>query len=168
MIFDGGEMMAKGNGVLKIAGILLALFGILMVLWALVYGFLGAREFSQTDENTLRGLLMFYGFYGVMNGLFLIGVASFCIRNANVPEKWLRCLIYGLVILAIGVFNLLAMSASAGIMTKSSDFFPQWVGWGTVLTGGILLPLLVIIGGLLNKSTDRKSKGTDDSVLAEG
>ena len=159
--------MAKGNAVLKISGVLLALFGILSVLWALTYGFLGAREFAEGPQHVLTGLLMFYGFWGVMVGLFQIGTSALCIRQANVPEHWLRCIIWGVVCLIIGIVSLMALLSTAGMIDKGSEFYPQWFGFAIVIVGEVVVPLLVILGGVLNKISHSGSESRKDAEDAE-
>ena len=130
----------------------MGVFGILNVLWAMGYGFLGAHSLFGTEQTTLLGLLLFYGFFGTMNGIFQIAVASVCIRHANIREHWRRCFVWGVVTLILGVINLLALIAMCEMMTKGNPLYPQWYGFA-IVGGGIIMPVLATLGGYLSGPT---------------
>lgn len=151
--------MSKGSTVLRSTGIAMAVFGILNVLWSMNFGFLGVYAYAGSGQSTLQGLLMFYGFFGVMTGIFEIAVASVCFRQSKKAEHWLRCVIFGIVILVLGVINLLALLAASGMMTEAGELYPQWMGLMVVVIGGIFLPLFAILGGILNRPKTAVSEG---------
>ena len=144
-------MMAKGNAVLKITGILFIVFGLLNVLWALMYGFLGAIGFEKMGKEILTGLLILFGIYGVIYGIFQIGVGALSLRHSNIPKHWLRCVVWGIVMLVLGVICTILLHVTSGRMVKGTEAYPAWWGFAIVIVGGIVLPVLLILGGVLNK-----------------
>ena len=161
-------MMAKGNVVLKIIGILLILFGVLGILWAMYYGFVGALGFSDMGKSVVTGLLIFYGLYGILVGFFQIAAGALCIRHSNKPEHWLRCVIWGIVILILGIACYIVLKASSGMIHPDTQYYPPWFGFGIVIAGGIVLPVLMILGGVLNKlsyvKNPAKEAASEDSA----
>ena len=143
--------MAKGNDVLKIAGILLILFGILGILFAMMFGFVGAMNFDEMGKSILTGLLIFYGLLGILTGFFQIGVGATAIRHSNIAGHWLRCIVWGVVMLVIGICCTVVLFVCTGMIHKNSEFYPPWFCFAIVIIGCIVLPLLMIFGGILNK-----------------
>ncbi len=160
-------MMAKGNAVLKIAGILFIIFGLLNVLWALMYGFLGAIGFDEMGKEILTGLLVLFGVYGVILGLFQIGVGALSFRHSNNPKHWLRCVVWGIVMLVLGVLATVLMFVTSGRMVKGSEAYPAWWGFVIVLFAGIVLPLLMILGGFLNRISAKALKETEAEAVED-
>ena len=157
--------MARGNVVLKIAGILLIIFGIASILFAMMYGLLGAKGFSEMGKSIVTGILILYGLYGILNGFFQIAVGAVGIRHSNIPEHGTRCIVWGVVTLILGAACTFLLYVSAGMIHKASEFYPPWFGFAIVIFSGIVLPLMMIIGGILNKSMKRTAVKT---LEAEG
>lgn len=150
--------MAKGSTVLKIAGILMVIFGVLGILFAMLYGFVGALTYQQLGQETLTGLLVFYGLYGIMTGFFLIAVGAIAIRHCNKAEHWLRCVIWGIVVIAIGVICYILLHVTSGMMNPANAFYPQWFCYAIIIAGCFVFPVIMIIGGLLNRVTYKKTE----------
>ena len=153
-------MMIKGSTVIKMAGILMGVFGVLNVLWAMGYGFLGAHSLMGTTQTTLPGLMMFYGFYGVLCGIFQIAVASVCIRHAKIRAHWHYSVVWGIITLVLGVINLLALIAMCEMMTKGNPLYPQWYGFA-IVGGGIIMPILATLGGYMNGPASTVPEGRE-------
>lgn len=143
--------MAKGNVILKIAGILLVILGILGILWSMKYGFIGAQELSEMGKTVITGLLILYGLYGIFTGFFQIAVAAVAIRHSNKPEHGTRCIVWGSIVLILGILLLILLNVTSGMIHPDSDLYPQWYGKAIVVAGGIVMPVLIILGGILNK-----------------
>lgn len=148
--------MAKGTACLRITGILLIIFGIMSILFAMIYGFVGALAFDELGKDTLTGLLIFYGLVGILMGFFQIGVGAMCIHQAKREDHWTRCVVWGIVLLLIGIFCTILLFVTAGQIHVRSSYYPQWFAFVIVIVGGIVLPLLVILGGILNRSSHIK------------
>lgn len=143
--------MSKGTTCLKITGILLIIFGVLNILFAMMYGFVGAFGFDAMRKATLTGLLVFYGLFGILVGFFQIGVGAMCLHQSKREDRWLRCVVWGIVILALGIFCTILLFVTAGRIHEESGSYPQWFAYAIVIGGGIVLPLLVILGGFLHR-----------------
>lgn len=144
--------MSKGNACLKITGILLIIFGVMNILFAMMYGFVGAFGFDAMRKATLTGLLVFYGLYGILVGFFQIGVGAMCLHQSKREDRWLRCVVWGIVLLVLGIFCTILLFVTAGRIHEQSGSYPQWFAYAIVIGGGIVLPLLVILGGLFHRS----------------
>ena len=119
--------MAKGNTVLKVSGILLIIFGVLSILFAMWFGFVGALHFEDIGETTITGLLIFYGLFGGMTGFFQIAIGALAIRHSNKADHWLRCIIWGLVMLAIGVACFILLMDLSGMIRSYAMFYPPCI-----------------------------------------
>ncbi len=150
--------MTKGNAVLKVAGILLVLFGVAGILFAMFYGFVGALKFEEMGKDTLTGLLIFYGLFGILTGLFQIATGAVAIRHSNKANHWLRCVIWGIVMLLIGAACVIILYASSGMIHTASEYYPPWYCFAGLIVGCIVLPLSLILGGVLNKISYAKEK----------
>lgn len=162
--------MAKGNVLLKITGILLILFGILGIGWAMWYGFLGAYGMSEMKKEVITGLLIFYGLYGFLAGFFQIAVGSVAFRHSNKPERAVRCIVWGGIILLLGIGLFVILQVTSGMIHPDSSFYPAWYGKAIVIISGMVLPALMILGGILNKlsagSVGAKAGGESANELA--
>ena len=150
--------MAKGNTVLKVSGIPLIIFGVLSILFAMWFGFVGALHFEDMGETVITGLLIFYGLFGGFTGFFQIGVGALAIRHSNKAAHWLRCIIWGLVMLAIGVACYILLMDLTGMIRSYAVFYPPWYCFAIVFVGCLILPLIMILGGALNRITHLKEK----------
>ena len=108
--------MAKGNVVLKIAGILLIIFGILNVLWTMQYGFIGAMGFSEMKREVITGLLIFYGLCGILVGFFQIAIGAIAVRQSKKPEHGTRCIVWGAIALILGIFVFVLLKVTSGMI----------------------------------------------------
>ena len=158
--------MARGNAVLKIAGILLVIFGIVNMLLTMMYGFLGARGFSEMGKSVVTGLLILYGLFGVLASFFQIAVGSVGVRHSNIPEHGTRCIVWGVVTLILGGALTFLLYISSGMIYKTSEFYPPWYGFAIVIVSGIVLPILMIIGGVLNKSMKKPAQKAEEAAVA--
>lgn len=150
--------MAKGNTVLKVSGILLIIFGVLSILFAMWFGFVGALHFEDIGETVITGLLIFYGLFGGLTGFFQIGIGALAIRHSNKADHWLRCIIWGIVMLAIGVACFILLMDLTGMIRSYALFYPPWYCFAIVFVGCLILPLIMILGGALNRITHLKEK----------
>ena len=118
--------MAKGKAVLIISGILLILFGLLGIVFAMMYGFLGAMAFKEMGKSILTGLLILYGLYGVLTGFLQIATGSIAIRQSDKPAHWFRCFVWGIVMLVIGLVCNVLLYFSSEMIHKDSDLYPPF------------------------------------------
>ena len=163
--------MAKGNTVLKVSGILLIIFGVLSILFAMWFGFVGALHFEAMDEKALTGLLIFYGLFGGLTGFFQIAIGAFAIRNSNKAYRWVRCIVWGIIMLAIGIICFIFLLVICNMIKSYAVFYPPWYCFGIVIVGCLVLPLLMILGGILNRNTylkERAESAKIEDAIGEG
>lgn len=143
--------MAKGRVVLRVAGILLIIFGVLSELWAMLYGFTGALEYSETNQHVLTGLLVLYGLYGILTAFFQIAVGAVGVRQSGRPEHATRCIVWGIIVLLLGTGLFILLNVTGEMIPEASRFAPTWYGRAIVIIAGFVLPAFMILGGILNK-----------------
>ncbi len=158
--------MAKGNVLLKIVGVLIIIIGVLGILWAMYYGFLGALGLSEMGKVVITGLLILYGLYGIFTGFFQIAVGAIAFRHSKIPEHGTRCIVWGGIILILGIFLYVLLRVTAGMIHVDSDFYPKWYGSAIVITNGMVLPVLMILGGVLNLISAKQQLGPAGSAVS--
>lgn len=162
-------VMAKGSAVLKIAGILLIPLGIAGMLTAVLHGFVGALYFDELGRTALTTALILYAAAAVITGFFQIAVGAFEIRHSNKAYHWVRCLIWGIILLILGAVCFFLLLRATGMIHHGSSYYPPWYCFAIALVGGIVLPLLIIIGAVLNGITHKQYKKYKASgALAKG
>lgn len=126
-------MVAKGKTLLKIAGVLLIIFGLYsMVSAILVIVQSGAVGEAQGDPK-LTQLIRTMGLITLVGGSLQLAVGIICFINAAKTNRAMVCIVLALVMLVMQLGNLAAggLSIALGI--------------------GIMLSLLALTGGILNR-----------------
>ena len=128
------EQNTKGSGFLKVSGILLIIFGVLGIIFGIVGLILNttALIIGSTPKYISSIFLLLDSILGLIAGI--VGVV-----NANKPEKSMVCIIWGIIVAAVSVLG----SILTAFIDGNSPVF--------ALTAGLVLPILFIVGGLMNK-----------------
>ena len=146
-------MAAKGKTLLKVTGILLIIVASLGLLFALLALVTGSRAFAAGNYGSEAGVAVMkrgMGYMLLAGSAFLGGAVNltagiFGVNYAAHPEKAQRCLLVGIIAVALNVLLFLG-----NLVSFSSYAAPL----GNIL----LLPLLIcyVVGAVMN----RPGKGT--------
>ena len=68
----------------------------------------------------------------------------------------MRCIIvWGVIILILGVFQFVLLKVTSGMIYSTSVYYPRWYGTALIIICGIVLPVLIILGGVSNRVSFR-------------
>ena len=132
-------MEKKANGLLKVVGILMIIFGALGMIFGLIavigVGALAALLGADANVGLLTVAAILYLIGTIIT--FIAGIVG--VKNAAKPEKAQTCIIFGILAAAFSVLgNILTM-----------------VGGGSFnafgLLSGLVIPVLYLIGAFQNK-----------------
>lgn len=141
-------MAAKGKTLLKVTGILLLIVASLSLLFAVLALLTGSRAFAAGNYDSEAGVaVMKRGMsYMLLAGSSFLGGAAnlvagiFGVNYAAHPEKANRCLVAGMIAVALNVLLFLGNFVSFG-------------GYAAPLGNILLLPLLIcyLVGAAMNR-----------------
>lgn len=153
------EPVAKGNGLLKVAAILMTIVGGLSILVALFFivffGFLTTVMARNEDAVVAFGIAVI-----ILVGMVLLAVLELItgiigIKNVRRPERAVRCLVLGIIVLVIAVICI-------GILVASTNFSGDPVLMIVVYllcATAIVVPVLYVIGAAKNRSLYKVTAG---------
>lgn len=133
---------SKGSGFLKVVGILMIIFGSISLIVSIVY-VLGISAIAYVSSGELTsGMLYASGALLLLSSVaeFVAGIVG--VANCKKPEKATTCMAWGIIVavfcVAGQIFNLIG--------GKDFNIF--------YLFSGLILPVLYIIGAVLNKKSN--------------
>ncbi len=149
--------MARGNKILKASGMCMLVFGILQVFCAIFYGFVNAEMIADTGQNTVTGLLVFFGITGIVTGFIVMSSGASAFRNAKRSGRHLKCIICGAISLALGIFSLITLLQISSMSDIKQGPFPEWICLVCMIAGGVVLPAAMTAGAVLSRLSYARS-----------
>ena len=145
---------APGRTLLKVVGILLIVFGAIATLFALLAivggGALGimAANSGSADPATGAvviggGILIVVGIIALVSGIFNLIGGILGVKNCDKPEKAGSCFVFGIIMVALQVLNLIAGLLSGGDSSAFASILSSLLGF--------VLPVLYLLGAYKNK-----------------
>ncbi len=128
----------KGSGFLKVTGILMIIGGGLSIILGIV-SLLGLAVLASLLED--YGLWVFAAVLALVGAIIELVTGIVGCVNCKKPEKATACLVWGIIVAAITVVSEILSVVAGGEFSVVS------------LILGLVLPVLFIIGAVLNKKT---------------
>jgi hypothetical protein len=132
-------MTQTSNKLLKVTGILMIIGGGLGIIVGII-AVLGVGMLALTlGEEANLGLLTISAILALVSSVISLIAGIFGVSGASKPEKAQRCIVFGVLAIALAVLgNILNMAGG-------NSFSP------TSLLTGLILPVLYLIGAFQNK-----------------
>ena len=128
---------APGKGLLKVTGILFVIFAGISLIGAIIMvaggAILGAAVGGGAGA-ALAGVIILAVVLAFLLAILELIAGIFGIKNCDKPEKSTVCIVFGAIILALTIINIIA-----------SGFL-----WTSLF--GIVLPILYFVGAIMNKN----------------
>lgn len=150
------QKKAKGAGFLKVTGILMIIFGALSIIVSIIAA-IGVAALLLISDGAVSSTLL----YTAVTLLIVSAVAELVagiigVVNCKKPEKAGTCIAWGIIVAVFCVAGTILQSVGGGSFSVFS------------LISGLALPVLYIIGAVLNeKEYDAKSSNTQESGLPD-
>ena len=150
------QKKAKGAGFLKVTGILMIIFGALSIIVSIIAA-IGVAALLLISDGAVSSTLL----YTAVTLLIVSAVAELVagiigVVNCKKPEKAGTCIAWGIIVAVFCVAGTILQSVGGGSFSVFS------------LISGLVLPILYIIGAVLNeKEYDAKSSNTQESGLPD-
>lgn len=150
------QKKAKGAGFLKVTGILMIIFGALSIIVSIIAA-IGVAALLLISDGAVSSTLL----YTAVALLIVSAVAELVagiigVVNCKKPEKAGTCIAWGIIVAVFCVAGTILQSVGGGSFSVFS------------LISGLALPVLYIIGAVLNeKEYDAKSSNTQESGLPD-
>ena len=135
-----GVAETKGSGLLKFAGILLIIGGILGILLGLI-ALLGLAAWAgMTGNDHASNLPYVTGAFTLISAVLQLIAGVVGIKNCKKAEKANACIVWGAIIIVLCVIGSV-ITVAGGNAFPAATFFP-----------GLILPALYIAGAVKNKA----------------
>ena len=150
------QTKTKGTGFLKVTGILMIIFGALSIIVSIIAA-IGVAALLLISDGAVSSTLL----YTAVTLLIVSAVAELVagiigVVNCKKPEKAGTCIAWGIIVAVFCVAGTILQSVGGGSFSVFS------------LISGLALPVLYIIGAVLNeKEYDAKSSNTQESGLPD-
>ena len=130
-------MENKSNGLLKVAGILMIIGGIIGIIVGII-AVLGVGVLAALGASS--GLLTFSAILLIVGAIVQLIAGIVGAKNAAKPENAQKCIVFGVLVIALSVLgNILGLVAGGSFNFVS-------------LLSGLLLPVLYLVGAFQNKA----------------
>ena len=135
---------AKGRNFLKVTGILMIIGGAIGLILSII-ALLGVGALDYLSGGAVAGLLYASGIVALLGSVleFVAGIVG--VANSKKSHKATTCLVWGIIVAAMTVLS--TILALAG----GNSFGNQIAS----LLIGLVLPVLYIIGAVMNKKTQQ-------------
>lgn len=135
-----GVVETKGSGLLKFAGVLLIIGGVLGILLGLV-ALLGLAAWAGITGNDYASDLPYItGAFTLISAVLQLIAGIVGIKNCKKAEKAGVCIVWGVVVIALSVIGSI-ISVAGGNAFPAATFFL-----------GLILPALYITGAVKNRA----------------
>ena len=135
--------LARGNILLKIAGILMIIGAALSIILGVV-GVVGMVLYADDPAfNSAGPLPMIAAVIAVVGGILQLIAGIIGLKNSDYPEKAVTCIIWGFIVLVVNIVDQIISNIDSSSTSLTNTIF------GIVIS--ITLPILYLVGAFLNK-----------------
>ena len=132
------ETTPKGANFLKVCGILMIIGGAAAII-ASILGFAGIAVLASLGANS--ALLTVSVILALVGGVIELIAGIIGVKNCKDPSKATTCIVWGVLVAVLTVVSLIINSVAGGNFSVVS------------LITGLIIPILFIIGAVLNKKS---------------
>lgn len=138
---------AKGQTFLKVTGILMIIGGIIGII-SDIMAFVGIGILSSLAS--ILAWLYIAAVVGLIGVVLELIAGIMGVKNADKPEKAGTCIAWGIVVIA---FSIISNIISIAISPDTFNYFGLFTG--------LIIPVLYLIGGILNKKSVDSANGNN-------
>lgn len=162
------ERVVKGKGFLRICGILMIIAGVVEIIFSGVVAIALAiislvavgsvtSASGLVSEISTAGSVIFIisAIIAIIGGILSLIAGIVGINNAARPERYKRCIVWGIIVLIVNVISIVFSFISA------SSFNMNWLTIIAIIFG-VIIPVLFIIGALINRHASMKGQTSVD------
>lgn len=130
----------KGAGFLKVCGILMIIGGALGIVLGIT-GLAGSAFLSSLSEEINTSALTVSGIIAIVAGALELVAGIIGIKNCKNPAKATTCIVWGIIVAVLSIVSQIVGVANGGSFNVISCIT------------GLIIPILYIIGAVLNKKS---------------